>query len=233
VPHVGPLIRLTVVDRVVDVVRDEVLRGRIPSGSALREEQVAEWVGASRHTVRAALQRLVAERVLVASPYRGVRVAEVDPEQVRGLQQLRAALESEAVRIANERFDGRWPRAATRPAEVALGRLSRLAADGSDDWLAVERAHAEFHQALVEASGSPRIIDAHAALESELLLFLLQVKPHYSLDTLVDEHRELLEEVQRRGSDAVHDHLEHSLGLLLGDHDAGGGTDHVDTGATR
>ncbi|WP_308798380.1 GntR family transcriptional regulator [Agromyces silvae] len=212
-----PLVRLTVVDRVADLLRDEILSGRIPLGVALREEQIADGVGASRHTVRTAFNRLAAERILVALPYRGVRVAELDPAQILEMQQLRAALESEAVRIANARFGSGWPPAVTAPAKQALTRLARLAAADSDDWLAVERAHADFHAALVSASGNARIVEAHEALKSELLLFLLHVRPHYSLTELVDEHRALLTDVQQRGADAVHEHLAHSTALLLGD----------------
>lgn len=212
----APLIRVTVVDRVAEIIRDEVLSGEIPLGAALREEQIADWVGASRHTVRTAFQRLTAERLLVALPYRGVRVTELDSDEVLAMQQLRAALESEAVRIANARFGSEWPDDVTAPAEAALDRLRELAADESDDWLAVERAHADFHRALVAASESTRIIDAHSALESELLLFLLHVRPHYSLGSLVEEHRALLADVQRRGPAAVHEHLAHSTRLLVG-----------------
>lgn len=202
---------LTAVDRVADAVRDEILSGALPSDAPLREEAAAERYGVSRHTVRAAFQRLVAERLAVAMPYRGVRVASFDRPTIIALQQLRAALEVEAVRIAGERFGSEWPDAAVAPMREALGRL-----ESSVDWLDAERIHAEFHRAVVAASGSPRIIEAHAALGSELLLFLLHVRPHYTIESLVAEHRELLEAVQRRGPDAVREHLEHSTRLLLG-----------------
>lgn len=211
-----PAARPTAVERLTGALRDEILTGGLPPGSPLREEQAAERYGASRHTVRAAFQRLVAERLAVAEPYRGVRVTEFGPEQVVALQQLRAALEAEAVRIANDRFDGVWPSEAVAPALAALDRLADLAASNTDDWLEVERVHADFHHALVEASGSARIVEAHAALGSELLLFLLYVRPHYTLTELVTEHRALLADVQQRGSAAIHAHLAHSTRLLLG-----------------
>ncbi len=202
---------VTAVDRVADAVRDEILSGALPSDAPLREEAAAERYGVSRHTVRAAFQRLVAERLAVAMPYRGVRVASFDRATVVALQQLRAALEVEAVRIAGERFGSDWPDAAVAPMRDALVRL-----ETSADWLEAERIHAEFHRAVVAASASPRIIEAHAALGSELLLFLLHVRPHYTLASLVAEHRELLEAVQRRGPDAIREHLEHSTRLLVG-----------------
>jgi DNA-binding GntR family transcriptional regulator len=213
----------TTVARVAASVRAGILSGALAPGTPLREEAAAAEYGVSRHTVRAAFQRLVVERLAVAEAYRGVRVASFDRAQVVALQQLRAALEVEAVRIAGERFGEEWPEEAVAPARAALDRLEQLAsqagdadADATVDWLEVERIHADFHRALVEASASPRIIETHAALGSELLLFLLHVRPHYTLDSLIAEHRTLLDEVPTRGGDAVREHLEHSTQLLLG-----------------
>jgi DNA-binding GntR family transcriptional regulator len=209
----------TAVDRVADAVRADILSGALAADEPLREEAAAERYGVSRHTVRAAFQRLVAERLAVALPYRGVRVASFDRDTIIGLQQFRTALEVEAVRIARERFGSEWPDAALAPAREALDRLAALRrpADAEVDWLEAERIHADFHRALVAASASPRIIEAHMALGSELLLFLLHVRPHYTLETLLDEHRALLDDVQSRGPAALREHLEHSTRLLVGD----------------
>ena len=227
----------TAVARVAASVRADILSGALTPGAPLREEAAAAEYGVSRHTVRAAFQRLVAERLAVAEAYRGVRVASFDRAHVIALQQLRAALEVEAVRIAGERFGSVWPEEVLAPARAALDRLEELAtgagdpasggspADASEpalnddaavDWLEVERIHADFHRALVEASASPRIIETHAALGSELLLFLLHVRPHYTLESLIAEHRTLLDELPTRGGEAVREHLEHSTRLLVG-----------------
>jgi DNA-binding GntR family transcriptional regulator len=208
----------TAVDRVAGAVRADILSGVLDADAPLREEAAAEQYGVSRHTVRAAFQRLVAERLAVSLPYRGVRVASFGRDTIIALQQLRAALEVEAVRIAGERFGLAWPDAALAPARDALDRLAALhqASDTDVDWLEVERIHADFHGALVAASASPRIIEAHRALGSELLLFLLHVRPHYTLGSLLDEHRALLDAVQSRGPDALREHLENSTRLLVG-----------------
>ncbi|UOE43570.1 GntR family transcriptional regulator [Agromyces larvae] len=218
--------RSTAVGRVAVLLRDEILSGVLEPGTPLREEQLAARFGASRHTVRAALARLAAERLAVAAPYRGVRVTSFDGDDILALQHLRMALECEAVRLAGERHGSAWPAEVLAPAEAALDELERLAgragpdADASGetgpDWLEVETAHADFHRALVEASGSPRIIEAHAALGSELRLFLLRVRPSYTVDGLLAEHRDLLEAVQRRGADPLREHLARSAALLVG-----------------
>ena len=202
----------TAVDRVADAVRAEILTGALPADAPLREEAASERYGVSRHTVRAAFQRLVAERLAVAVPYRGVRVTSFDRATIIALQQLRAALEVEAVRIAGERYGQAWPDAASRSSASRAGVVA-----ASADWLEAERMHAEFHHALVAASGSSRIVEAHAALGGELLLFLLHVRPHYTLESLVAEHQALLEDVQTRGPDALREHLAHSTRLLVGE----------------
>lgn len=221
----------TAVDRVAALVRAEILSGVLAPDTPLREEAASERYEVSRHTVRAAFQRLVAERLAVAEAYRGVRVASFDRAHVIALQQLRAALEVEAVRIAADRFGGAWPVEVLAPANDALDRLAALAAadvedhadaaadDAADDvdWLEVERIHADFHRAIVAASASPRIIEAHDAIGSELLLFLLHVRPHYTLESLIAEHRALLDELPERGPAALREHLEHSTRLLLGE----------------
>ncbi|WP_233437828.1 GntR family transcriptional regulator [Agromyces laixinhei] len=305
-----PVTPSTAVDRVAASLRAEILSGALAPGAPLREEAGAERYAVSRHTVRAAFQRLVAERLIVAEAYRGVRVASFGRDEVIALQQLRAALEVEAVRIAGERYGDAWPDDVLAPARSALDRLDALAgasrnaapgappdaapdappdappgaapdaapgaarrrtvvvseatdshpptrqpssdggrggvrgrrswggrggvrpdggrggvrSDGgwggtggdADEWLEVERLHADFHHAIVMASASPRIIEAHAALGTELLLFLLHVRPHYSLDALIEEHRALLDELPTRGGSAVREHLEHSTRLLTG-----------------
>ncbi|GAA1801081.1 GntR family transcriptional regulator [Agromyces neolithicus] len=210
----------TAVERVAAAVRSDILSGVLAPGEPLREEAAADRFEVSRHTVRAAFQRLVSERLAVAEAYRGVRVASFGRDEVIALQQLRAALEVEAVRITCERYGPVWPDFVLAPARDTLARLVELAAaaagPGEVDWLEVERVHADFHRALVATSDSPRIIEAHAALGSELLLFLLHVRPHYTLDTLINEHRALLDELPTRGGDAVREHLEHSTRLLIG-----------------
>jgi len=242
----------TAVERVADAIRSEILSGAIALGSPLREEAQAERHGVSRHTVRSAFQRLVAERLAEAEPYRGVRVVSFDGDEIRALQQLRAALEGEAVRIVAERYGQTWPAEVLAPAEEVLDRLRGLRSERSErletevgleaspspspqpavDWLEVERLHADFHRAIVAASASPRIIETHDALGSELLLFLLHVRPHYTLESIIDEHRELLEAVQVRGPEAMREHLVHSTELLLGEADADAAADTVGDTAT-
>jgi len=198
--------------RLVDDLRRQVLAGELPAGRPLREEDLAAATGASRHTVRAALARLADERLVVAEPYRGVRVTAFAAADVVALQELRGALEGEAVRLLQAAHGTAWPAAVLAPARAAVAALAALT---GEDWPTVATAHAAVHTALVAAAGSPRITEAYARLHSEVLLLLVHVRPAYDVPSLAAEHADHLEQVQRRGPDAVREHLAASTAVLL------------------
>ncbi|MFD1713932.1 GntR family transcriptional regulator [Amnibacterium flavum] len=205
--------RVRAVERVADRLRTEILSGIRPAGSALREEQIAAELDVSRHTVRTALSALVAERLAVSSPYRGVRVTTFGEAEVRELQQLRLALESEAVRLLEERGD--WTVEVTAPIDAAIDEMERVGRDGGD-WVEVERAHAHVHLALVSAARSGRITASYEALMTELSLLLLHMRPVFESRDLASEHRQLLRDVRERGAEAVREHISASTVQLLG-----------------
>lgn len=209
-------VRSRAVERLAAEIRTEILGGALAPGRPLREEELADRHRLSRHTVRAALAQLAGERLVTAEPYRGVRVTVFGDEQVLALQDLRRALESEAVRIIGARVGGgSWPSGERAAIDDAVERLDAVEQDPSGDWSAVERAHADVHLALVESAGSPRITEAYRTLAGELALLLLHTRPAYEKRRLAAEHRAFLEDVQRRGVDAVRDHLAESTRLLL------------------
>ena len=195
-----------------EALRARILSGDIALGAPLREEDLATRHHASRHTVRTALQTLAAERLVTIAPYRGARVAHLDDDAVGALQELRGALEAEAVRQVTARHGTPWPDAVTRPVRDAIARLAL--AEASGDWLATTRAHAEVHRVIVEAAASSRISQAHRQLESEILLLLTHIRPDYPAGSLAHEHTAYLEEVQRSGGEAVRAHLANSADLI-------------------
>jgi DNA-binding GntR family transcriptional regulator len=161
--------------------------------------------------VRAALRILAAEGLVVLEPHRGARVAALGAAEVRGLYELRTALESEAVRLALERHGGRLP------PEVGAAAARLVAACGRrrPSWGAVVEAHEGLHTALVGASGSGRIIAAHAALAGETRLFLLQLRPSWTLDRMAADHERLVTDLPTHGPDALRVHLREAADAVL------------------
>lgn len=195
-----------------EALRSRILRGEMAPGMPLREEELADHYGVSRHTVRSALATLGSERLVQIVPYRGACVMELDDDALMALQDLRGALESEAVRLLRASHGQRWPASVLAPIRAALRRLA--AADAAGDWQRTTLAHAAVHLAIVTAAGSPRITQAYAQLDSEVLLLLNHIRPEYPTGRLAAEHERDLRAVQRRGGAAVRTHLARSTGLI-------------------
>ncbi|MDT0115938.1 GntR family transcriptional regulator [Microbacterium sp. PRF11] len=194
-------------DLVADAVRGGILSGELPPGTPLREEELSATYGVSRHTARTALARLTAERLATAEPYRGVRVSLLDDAALVALQQLRCALETEALRIVRER--GIHPPGI----DDALDDLAR--AEDSGDWPATLEAHARVHLALVDAAGSPRIAEEYRRLDGEMHLLLTHVRPAYGPGALTVEHRAYVTAALADPERAVRAHLDHSTRAIL------------------
>lgn len=191
-------------------LRERILDGDPPGGARLREVDLGSRHGVARHTVRAALRALAGEGLVVLEPNRGARVARLDADAVRGLFELRTALEVEAARLALERHGG-------LPAEVsrAVVRLRRACERTPPRWGAVVAAHDAVHGTLVAAAGSPRLASAHAALGGETRLFLVQLRPAWTYDRMADDHERLLAELGSRRTDALRDHLREAADAVL------------------
>lgn len=207
-PEPGP----TAATVLADALRARILDGSLAPGEALRQEELAARHDVSRHTLRTALATLAAERLVVAEPYRGARVADLDDAALLALQQLRCALETEAVTLLHDAHGTDWPAAALAAVDDALDLLE--AAEHAGDWPATARAHTGVHRALVDAAGSPRISEVCAGLDAELLLLLRGVRPHYGAGALAAEHRAYVDALRAGRTEAVREHLAASTALI-------------------
>lgn len=85
---------------IADRLRSDILEGRLKPGEWLRQERLAQEVGASQMPVREALKRLDAEGLVEHVPYRGVRVVEFNVEDVEDLYACRMFVEGMTARYA-------------------------------------------------------------------------------------------------------------------------------------
>jgi DNA-binding GntR family transcriptional regulator len=137
--------------RAYDLIRAEILDGRLPGGVLLSEVEVAARLGVSRTPVHEAFLKLEAEELLELLPRRGAVVVPIRPGEAADVLETRHALEVAAVR----RLAAGVPaarQAFARLTEELLGEQDRLA--GAGDFGAFAAADAAFHRAIVTASGN-------------------------------------------------------------------------------
>jgi DNA-binding GntR family transcriptional regulator len=142
-------VRPDLVDQVYQTLLDAISDGSLPPGARITQEEIAEQMDVSRSPVLQALRLLKKDGLVQDAPGRGVLVAELDPQWIGNLYQVRGALDTLAARLAAER------KAVIDPAIIAAGRKT---ARGKDVKAMIE-ADIAFHTAIYRASGNPLIFE--------------------------------------------------------------------------
>jgi DNA-binding GntR family transcriptional regulator len=157
------------VDRVADELRRAVFEGEVESGTPLREVALADSLGVSRSTIRAARALLVAEGLAIRTPNRGVAVASPDLGSIRDVCRARAVLEIQGVRG--------WPSASETARDAvrsALVDYTGAVRDGAS-YQQLNEKHLALHRSLVGLIESPRLLAMAESLYAELRLALAQI----------------------------------------------------------
>jgi len=182
----------------VEQLRARILAGELPQGQALRQDALAAQYGVSRIPLREALRRLEAEGLVRIEPNKGAVVADFPPQEIGELFEMRAALESDLLRLS-------VPLVAqddlAEAAEALVAYEKALDVGQVADWGALNW---RFHAALYRAAGRPRWLDAVAQLNRQTDRFVrLQLALTGALDRARSEHRELLALAGRGEADAA------------------------------
>lgn len=158
---------VSVVDALEGRLRHEIYGGAIPAGERIKESPLAQELGVSRHTLRAALTRLENVGLLQYRENRGWSVPVFGREEYADILLLRESLESSAYRVALGR--------GTKPGDEVGQVLERLISMTDDDpWSERLDADCALHQALVNLAHSPRISQAFADMMDEFRLCRIQ-----------------------------------------------------------
>jgi len=193
-----PIPRDTFASLVTDQLRDSIVNGILEPGEQLSEVELAQRFGVSRGPVREALQRLIQEGLLRSEPHRGVTVPVLTEGDVLDIYLAREALESAAVRhiIASSRSA-----ACHEALDQHVTAMEKSEATG--DWEAVGRADAEFHTALVKATGSQRLQRMFSTVISETRLCLGVLTGAEAREALVAEHRQISDWIREGNTDGA------------------------------
>ncbi len=148
----------SLVQQVQDAILAEIASGKLPPGSRIIQEQIAQELGVSRQPVQQALLVLRNLRVLQDAPGRGLLVAPLDLDHVRNMYDMRAVIEGLAFRNAAERNAARAAR--DGPALIKAGR--KAVERGSVT--AMIQADIAFHDFIYALAENP-LEPAYAAIE--------------------------------------------------------------------
>ncbi len=136
-------------DKICRELANRIISGKIEAGTKLLQDHIAEEFGASHVPVREAFRRLEQRGLAKSEPRRGVRVSGFTSEDVREVAEMRASLESLALRHAAPHIT----QAIIDAAEKAI-----LDGDNARDVQSWEEANRRFHRVLLKPCGMPRLL---------------------------------------------------------------------------
>ncbi len=142
----GP--RVSAVQKVINALTADIASGDLAPGERVDEVRLADRLRVSRTPVREALNRLVAQNILVAGEKRGVRVARHSEEELSQIFEVMYEIEATCARMASQRLT----LLARSEIERAQADCVRTAETG--DRAAYLRANESLHRAIYRATGN-------------------------------------------------------------------------------
>lgn len=234
----APPRELTLTEEAYRRLRMDIIGGAFEPGSPLRLEALKERYGLSFSPLREALNRLHAERLVVASALRGFRVSNVSFEEMRDAIETRVLIDVEGLRRSIAKGNDDWEGAvvaAFHALSRCANRLSTLKRDRTEDESEeLEGRHREFHLALVAACGSRWLIDFSSQLYAQTERYRRPMMQSHSKTPqsrdIEAEHRAIMEAAIARNANAAAFLLEQhyrKTGTMIEQHlgGVGAGTD--------
>lgn len=177
-------------------LRRAIIEGTFPPGTKMTTTELAERLGVSRTPVREAILKLAQDGLVEVSDTGVATVSTITPRDLRDFLEIRVVLEEFAARRAAVRPD----RDALEEAKGLLGPIRDAFAD--DDVAGMVRFNVRFHDAILRASGNPRL----ASLLGELTEVTMrdQTVSYYGStqrEVPISEHEELVEAIEAADAD--------------------------------
>ncbi|MGF6205705.1 GntR family transcriptional regulator [Pseudomonas frederiksbergensis] len=186
-----------------ETLRSAILDGRIPCGTALRQQDLADLFGVSRMPVREALRQLEAQSLLNVVAHKGAVVAALVQGDAAETYELRILLESEALRRS-------IPLLGTNDFERAARYIEEL--ETEHNYTEIGRLNRLFHMTLYNKAPNRRLlrlVEDGLNEEERFLRFNLEAMGLGKLSQ--GDHRDLLRAVEDRDIERAVTLLEHHL----------------------
>lgn len=181
----GPIPAAQARSIIESVLREAILDGRLPRGTALRQQELADLFGVSRMPVREALRQLEAQSLLNVVQHKGAVVAPLIADNAIETYALRSLLESFALRLSIPLLDER---------DLAQAAQYIEQMELATDHATYIRLNRLFHMTLYGKAPNSKLLDM---IERELNGEERFVRFHLSAMGLgkltQDDHRALLE----------------------------------------
>jgi DNA-binding GntR family transcriptional regulator len=192
-------------------LRADILCGKLKSGQALKQDEIAARFGVSKIPVREALVQLKAEGLVILYPNRGAFVSELSSAEADEIYVMRIALETAILARA-------IPNLTIHRLKLAEEILDTI--DREKDIVKWGELNWDFHSTLYSAASMPRLMDAVKTLHTNIARYLILYLAGMNYQTKSQrEHRTLLKACRQGDIKAsltiLEDHLHSASSQLV------------------
>lgn len=182
-------------DIVFNTLRKAILKGELAPGERLMEKQLAEKMGVSRTPIREAIRKLELEGLVIMVPRKGAEVAKITEQDIKDVLEVRAALESLAVKLACKKM--------TKENIEELIRVNSeftRAARNVDVDVIIEK-DIEFHDVIYHSTKNEKLIQIINNLREQIYRFRVEyIRQMSDFSKLIKEHEDILESIKNRNT---------------------------------
>jgi DNA-binding GntR family transcriptional regulator len=201
-PSLNP-ISIMANESIADALRADILRGKLKSGQALKQDEIAAQFGISKIPVREALVQLKAEGLVNFYPNRGAFVSELSAAEADEIYIIRIALETAALARAIPHLTITHLKHAEEILN-AIDREENIAKWGELNW--------EFHATLYSPALLPRLMETIRTLHTNIARYLVLYLAGMAYQKKSQkEHRAILEACRHGDTEKAVAYLEEHL----------------------
>ena len=198
----------TLREKILETIRDAILKGTLKPGEKVAEPELAERFGISRTPIREAFRQLESEGYLTVIPRKGAVVAALSERDVQEFYAIKSILEGYAAALAARNLTDKE----LERLETVNRKLRSLGEEG--DVRSFYRVHNEFHEIFLKAADNTKLYELIHQLGmkfNRLRMASLSVKGRMEIS--VDEHEKLLDAFRRKDA-AMAENLVKNTALL-------------------
>lgn len=178
--------------RIARILANRIISGELSPGTRLRQDKIASEFGASHVPVREAFRELQTQGLAESEPRRGFRVTEFEVAELREVAEMRASLETLALRHAAPNMT----RVILEEAEDVTRRGD--SANTVREW---EAANRHFHRLILAPCRMPRLLRTIDDLQTASARFLFAAWRRNWEARTDHDHRAILDALRKGQTD--------------------------------
>jgi DNA-binding GntR family transcriptional regulator len=192
-------------------IKEMILSGEVAQGDRIVLEKISKELNLSITPIREALNKLVQDDLIKATPRSSYEVISPDSEDIKDILDLREMIETFALRTAGEKL-------ASFPVDSLREVFHKINASGS--YKKFVETDIKFHEAIIAVSKNKKVSKLYSYIHNpERILMIPSAKIEGRIETAVKEHLTILKAIENKdiplAVENLGSHIQRVKSLLL------------------